>query len=160
MGVAGWYEKGINLELRSMIYEQTRLRYGDDRRGRRRVMTELSPGTSPDPAEPDSPDPRSNLLKVDRPMTRSEVKELWGDAYNEEYAKLFRCVSTHRLWPDRSASQSRMPSAALRISGESRIRSRDGAGAFERSLLQPDHQLLAITDATSSTGAGLDYGNR
>ena len=81
MGVAGWYEKGINLELRSMIYEQTRLRYGDDRRGRRRVMTELSPDTSPDPAEPDSPNPRSNLLKVDRPMTRSEVKELWGDAY-------------------------------------------------------------------------------
>lgn len=35
--------------------------------------------------------------KSGQERVRSEVKQLWDDTYDEEYARLFRRVSTHHL---------------------------------------------------------------
>ena len=51
---------------------------------------------------------------------RSEVKQLWDDTYDEEYARLFRRVSTCCLWLRRDTSLT-LPSA-FGIAEESQIR--------------------------------------
>jgi len=43
-------------------------------------------------------------LKADQESLRSEVRELWDNTYDKEYARLFRRVSTHHFLLLRCAS--------------------------------------------------------
>ena len=58
-------------------------------------------------------------LKADLEGLRSEVRELWDNTYDEEYARLFRRVSAHHLLLRLSASL--IPPSAFRIAEESQI---------------------------------------
>jgi len=58
--------------------------------------------------------------KVGQEIVQSEVRKLWDDTYDEEYARLFRRVSARRLWLRRDGSLTL--SSASGIAEESQIR--------------------------------------
>lgn len=58
--------------------------------------------------------------KVGQESVRSEVKQLWDDTYDEEYARLFRRVSTHCSWVRHDASLTLL--SASGIAEESQVR--------------------------------------
>ena len=59
-------------------------------------------------------------LKADQESLRSKLREVWDNTYDEEYARLFRRVSTHHLLLRLHALL--RPPSAFGISEESQIR--------------------------------------
>ena len=58
--------------------------------------------------------------KAGQENLRSEVKQLWDDTYDKEYAGLFRRVSTHRSWP--RCDTLLTPALAFGIAEKSQVR--------------------------------------